>query len=125
MRVIVAALFRGSYPALDFLRMLAKERKADAIKTQALLDRAADHWPIVNREKFKQVDGPLFEFKSFQVRLLCFQQPPDLVVITHGVIKKKDELRKEDIERAYDIKKEHDATWDPESRSYRKGVKQS
>ena len=92
------------------------------LKVQALLDFAASSWPILNREKYKKVDGPIFEFKSFQVRLLCFEQTPNLVVLTHGVIKKKNELRKEDIERAYSIKKHHDVMWDASTCSYRKGV---
>ena len=101
---------------MEFLRVLDEE---DQVKVTGLLDRAANHWPILNREKFKKVDGAIFEFKSFQVRLLCFQQPPDLVVVTHGVIKKRDDLRPEDIRRAKDIMGEHEFRWDPVRRIYR------
>ncbi len=65
----------------------------------ALFKRYADHGYITNREKFKKLESDLFEFKGHQSRLLCFPIARSMV-ITHGVIKKQNDLDPTDVAKA-------------------------
>ena len=102
----------GGMPARDFFLGLSEEDKA---KVLVLFQRLADFWHISNREKFKQLGSKagagrdLWEFKSFQIRLIGNFRPGNRFIIAHGVRKKGDDLRKADIERAIRILGEHDA----------------
>jgi hypothetical protein len=79
----------------------------DRNKLLALLKRAADMGPmnINDGEKFKKLEGLLFEFKVFQIRMPCFYKGRSLV-LTHGFKKKKDHTPPSEIERALRIMKE-------------------
>jgi mRNA-degrading endonuclease RelE of RelBE toxin-antitoxin system len=77
----------------------------DQAKVQALLEMMASQGVIKNREKFKKIDGELFEFKSGQIRLPCFFDSKNRVVITHGFRKKSDDIPPREIERAESIQK--------------------
>ena len=85
--VVFAVLAKDACPAADFIATLDGMDKA---KLKALFQRFSDHGFINNREKFKKVADDLFEFKSFRVRMFCYIRNRQLV-ITHGVIKKRDE----------------------------------
>lgn len=102
LRIECAMCLNGTSPSSDFLRGL---RQPELSKVQALLERMADHGEICNREKFKKVKGQIWEFKSFQIRLLCFQDGKNWV-LTHGFVKKQDQIPKREIERAEQIRAE-------------------
>jgi hypothetical protein len=88
---------------------------SDRLKLLALLKRAADMGPmnIHDGEKFKKLDGTLFEFKVFQIRMPCFYDGRK-VILTHGFTKKKDKTPPAEIERAARIQKEYrEADADP------------
>jgi len=113
-RIEAVVLADGSCPAEDFLDTL---RPADAAKVMALFDLFVQRFPQpLSREKFKKIEGTpgLFEFKSFQIRLLCFFRPGGRVLLTHGLIKKADRLPSQEIARAHAIQ----ATYDERERSY-------
>jgi phage-related protein len=74
--------------------------EANKKKVLALLKRSADNGPPKNTEKFKHLEDKICEFKSYQVRLLCFFEKDKVILLTHGFIKKKDKAPKEEIERA-------------------------
>lgn len=98
----------GSCPAADYLEGLSP---ADRQKVDTLFALMGDRGEIRNNEQFKKLeksDG-IFEFKRFQVRLLCFhaKTSPKKLVITHGVTKKQDKHAKADIARAEAIKKKY------------------
>jgi hypothetical protein len=83
---------RGDAIASDFIDGLSL---SDAKKIVALLRRFADRGEVQNREKFRLEEKPIYAFKSSQVRLLCFYLPDAskrTIVLTHGLIKKQDEL---------------------------------
>src|SRR5690606_1190728 len=75
---------------------------SDRRKLDVLFEMLGDHGRISNREKFRKLADTeeIWEFKSFQIRLLCFFAPGKLVLLTHAVIKKKDKHKKSDIEIA-------------------------
>ncbi len=76
----------------------------DKQKVLALLQRSADNGPPKNKEKFNHLKDKIFEFKSYQMRLLCFFATDKVILLTHGFIKKKDKTPREEIERAKSLK---------------------
>ena len=79
----------------------------DASRLLPLLIRIEDNGPPKNTEKFKHLEDGIFEIKSHQDRLLCFydKNKRNSLVITHGVKKKTQKLKKEEILRAKDLRK--------------------
>lgn len=95
----------GACPGYDFFDGLSSLDKA---KLMALFRIAGDHAKFFNPEKFGDLKGGLYEFKSSEVRM-PFAYAKDqrgLILITHGFIKKKNKTPKEEIERAWRIYKE-------------------
>ncbi len=104
-RTIEAALLKdGTMPAMSFLESLAV---SDQTKLYALFRKLGDTGHIKTREKFKNLEGDLWEFKSFQIRMPCFHQTGGRVVITHGFRKRRSKVRKAEIERAKHIRSDH------------------
>jgi len=93
----------GTRPAEEFLR---SRDPSDRAKLAALFRRLADFGRIDNRQKFKKVDGEIFEFKCFQIRIGCFQQGRTWF-LTHGFVKKQDKWPKSELARAETIRREH------------------
>ena len=64
---------------------------------------------ISNPEKFKKLEGSdgIFEFKSFQIRLLCFWAPGAgrRLIVCMGLIKKRDKHSKSDVETAQTLRR--------------------
>src|SRR5262245_32606487 len=89
----------GSSPAGDFVDTLSE---ADRRKIDVLFARMADHGQIRNREKFKKVENSdqVFEFKSHQIRILCFFVPRGRLVLALGLRKKSDKLPPAEVRRA-------------------------
>ena len=59
-----------------------------------------DHGWIKNDQKFKPIEGSdFFEFKSFQIRMPCYRSG-NLMIITHGFIKKTGPISPEELKRA-------------------------
>lgn len=98
----------GACPACEFFDGLAQLDKA---KLMALFRIAGDHGKFVNPEKFGDLGGGLFEFKSFHVRMpfAYAKNERGLILITHGFVKKKAKTSKEEIARAWRIYKEDQA----------------
>ncbi len=97
---------KGSFPACDYLESLAETDQAGIL---ALVKRLCDAGQIFNREQFKKIEGRgFFEFKKFQIRLVCYFRKGRRVVLTHGFTKKRDKIGKAEIERALRIKQEYE-----------------
>jgi phage-related protein len=73
---------------------------AEQKKVVALLQRTADYGPPNNMQKFRKLQGDIWEFKSFQVRILCAFEDRNIIILTHGFIKKQDKTPPDEIERA-------------------------
>jgi hypothetical protein len=94
----------GSCPTQDFLDELdAKDKR----KLDVLFSLMGDKGRITNAEKFKKIEGSdgIFEFKSFQIRLLCFFARNSQVVICRAVRKKKDRHDEQDIRFAEECRR--------------------
>ncbi len=68
----------------------------------------ASQGKIANREKFKQIDGRLFEFKAGQIRMPCFFDKKNRIIVTHGFRKKADDIPPSEIRRAKDVLENYD-----------------
>ncbi len=97
-----AVLPDGRMPAKDFF----DERSAkDKSRLLSLFERLGDHGRINNDQKFKKIVGTdFFEFKSFQIRVICFTLPGGRMVLTHGLVKKRDKLDRAELRRAVRIR---------------------
>ena len=93
----------GSMPAKEFIEGLDD---SDQRKLDTLFRRLSETGKIFNREQFKLVDGQIFEFKRYQVRVGCFQIGTRWL-LTHGFIKKQDKWPKAELARANRIRTEH------------------
>ena len=98
----------GACPACEFFDGLSQLDKA---KLMALFQIAGDQGRFYNPEKFGDLGGGLYEFKSFQIRMpfAYAKNERGLIVVTHGFIKKKDKAPKEEIARAWRIYQEDQA----------------
>lgn len=91
----------GQSPGLEFYAMLDDRNKA---KFNAFFQRMGEHGEIKNREQFKKIEGTDFwEFKWFQIRMVCRFRPGGVVLISHGFEKKKDRIPDAEIQRAQRI----------------------
>lgn len=89
----------GKMPAREFIEGLdIRER----IKLETLLERMAKCGEIRNKEKFRHLVGKIYEFKSDNNRVLCFQSRKSWV-LTNGFKKEKDKTPRREISRAKNI----------------------
>lgn len=94
----------GSCDVGEFLEALEPK---DRRKVDVLFELLGNKGQISNSEKFKKLEGSdgVLEFKSFQIRLLCFFAPQGRVVICRGVIKKKDRHAPQDVKHVEQCRK--------------------
>ncbi len=91
----------------DFVEGL---EESDRKKVIALLKRAADFGLPKNTEKFKSLkNSGIYEFKSYQVRILCFFDREKVIILTHGFIKKRNKTPGREITKAEKLMKEYRA----------------
>lgn len=102
-RIEYAVCSNRAMPAKDFVNALGER---DQRKLDVLFRRMVEHGLIRNIQKFKRVEGKIYEFKAHQVRVSCFQIG-DRWVLTHGFIKKGDRWPKQELRRAERIMEEH------------------
>lgn len=110
LRSIVA--FKGNRKTIEFL--LSRDGQcesqtffdaldaSDKRKLDVLFEMMGQNGEIKNKEKFKKIEGSdgIFEFKSFQIRLLCFFAGGGRLIICKGLRKKTDRHKRSDIEFA-------------------------
>ena len=98
----------GACPAGKFFDALDLLDKA---KLMALFRIAGDHGQFHNSEKFGDLGGGLFEFKSFQIRMpfAYAKNERGVIVVTHGFLKKKPRTSRQEIARAWRIYEEDGA----------------
>jgi transcriptional regulator with XRE-family HTH domain len=102
-----AVLSGNKSPASEFLNALKRDTnyEKDWEKIRSLLFRMACNGKIFDDRKFKHEDGPIWAFKSFQIRLPCFQFQRRWI-ITHGFFKKEDKWQSRQLDRAKRIMNE-------------------
>jgi len=86
------------------------------LKTQTKIYSVLDKASYVNDPKlFKKIHNEIWEFriqaKSLQIRLLAFwdkrNEEHTLVISTHGFVKKKDKVNKNEIDKAINDRKQY------------------
>jgi hypothetical protein len=95
----------GACPVGEFLDGLAIK---DRVKVQNLFHLLGDTGRISNQEKFKKLEGTtLFEFKSFQIRIICAFLSGKIVLLLHGVMKKGNRIKAAELRKAETRLAEH------------------
>lgn len=89
----------GRCEADEFLKNLEGEHQ---VRTYGLIDRIVNHGIPRNTEKYKHLEGKIYEIKPYPQRLLCFQDGKDLIV-THCFTKKRQKTPRRQIEKAQRI----------------------
>lgn len=101
--IVSIELADGTNPTAEFLDAL---EPGDRTKIDTLFERMGTEGRILNREKFKKVEGSdgIFEFKSFQIRILCFWGKGRVLYLLYGLSKKSDKLKEAEVKRAEDYR---------------------
>jgi hypothetical protein len=115
-------LVRGAQRTVAYARagdgsLLAKEfldsgqvADCDRVRLYHHFKVMADTGTVTNREYFKKVDGEIWEFKCYQVRIPTFQNGR-VWFLTHAFIKKGDKWPPAQLQRANRIREDH-LTWE-------------
>lgn len=101
--IAYAVRSNGNMPAKAFLESLSRQER---IKFETLFEFMACQGRISNKEKFRKLHGQIWEFKSGQFRIACFQKS-NIWFLTHGFVKKTGKTRNIEKKRAEEIRKEH------------------
>lgn len=105
-RTITAITRNGDCLVQDFIEALDVSNKKKILRQ---IKDTADNGPHPSRERFKVIESGMFELKRHQIRILGFFQPDNVMLLTHGCIKKKDDLEPQDIARAKALLGEYQA----------------
>lgn len=93
----------GKCPCEDnFLNDSKQVSKAQKAKLTALIRRYASEGELKGETRFRRLKGKVRDFceiKAHQHRLFFFTEGQDIIVITHGFVKKTDKLRPEEEDR--------------------------
>jgi phage-related protein len=81
-------LRRDVCPTHRFFVDASKASPKDWVDLQNTLDETAKNGPPKNTQKFDSLIDGLFEFKSWQLRLVCFFDD-EMIICTHGFFKKR------------------------------------
>lgn len=105
-RIIACAVQRNrGCPARDFLEDLEKSDLATLRKFAVTFQHMADAGVIGNKQRFRKVQGIIWEFKYGQYRIVCYQDGR-VWVLTHGFIKKCNKCPTKELKRANRIAQE-------------------
>lgn len=94
---------------LQFLRNLERESNPDATRIVYLISRTADHGPPRNELQCRALEGKhaerLLEFKAAGgTRVLWFYGKNQIIICTHGFVKKGQKTPRKEIEKAQTIR---------------------
>jgi hypothetical protein len=95
--VVDFELSKGTFPVRAYLARLEGRNADDA---RALILLLTERGNMLREPHSKLVERDLFELRSNrQVRIFYTFQPGRVIVLLDGVIKKQDEIRRQDLER--------------------------
>jgi phage-related protein len=86
----------------DFLNDAKQVSKNQKTKLAALIRRYASEGELKGEKRFRRLKGRVrdfWEIKAHQHRLFFFKEGQNIIVITHGFVKKTDDLRPEEEDR--------------------------
>lgn len=101
---------RDKCPVLAFFEEQSKQHAEDFEELLALLTFTAREGPPNNETKFKHLTGSdgIYEFKTGGgLRLFGFWDEGDLIICTHGMVKKANKADPAEIRRAETMKKDY------------------
>lgn len=101
---IYAITVQNRCPVEEFINTLGESEQKKVVK---LLQGSADNGLPVNEEKFKKLEKDIWEFKSHQVRILCFLDKGRIIITTHGFLKKRGRTPRSEIEKALKLYNEY------------------
>jgi len=101
-----AVRHNGARPAEKFLEELDKKQLSRKRTKLFTLFQWQANGRNLGEQKFKHLKDDIFEFKSGQARVLCFQKG-NCWLITNGYIKKQDNCPPREIAKAKRIMQEH------------------
>lgn len=96
-------------PLFEFFSQLRRDDANEFAKISALLDRTANHGVIKNEQKYRFFKKEkVFEFKTQGgVRIMGFWDKGQLVVCSHGFLKKSQKTPPGEIDRAAVARREY------------------
>jgi len=107
-KTIIAITRKGICLVREFIETFPDQRERKKIIRR--IEDMANNGPHPSREQFRAVEDNLFELKCHQVRILGFFQIGDVMLLTHGCVKKKDDLDPQEILRAHKLLAEYQAS---------------
>jgi phage-related protein len=93
----------GESPFQTFFNGLTGRHLDDAV---ALLLALREHGNMLRPPRSKQVENNLFELRGYQVRIFYIFRPGRRMVLLDGIIKKTNEIPKQDLKRVRQFKRE-------------------
>jgi mRNA-degrading endonuclease RelE of RelBE toxin-antitoxin system len=95
----------GKSDLQKFFNKLENNIKAETIQ---LIEYIAKYGPPRNSTKFRHEKDGIWAIKPKQVRIYCFYDKNNLIILTNGAIKKSRKANPEDLEKAIRLKKQWD-----------------
>jgi mRNA-degrading endonuclease RelE of RelBE toxin-antitoxin system len=84
--------------------------KMDAVRRGKLIQKIkyiAENGPPKNTEKFNHEGDGIYAIKSDDARLYCFFDKGKMILLTHGIIKKRQKLKPIDLKKAKTIREKY------------------
>ena len=100
--IVCAVTSNEKCPAYDWLVDLQQDDRPAFRKLFTVFERMAEVGRITNHQKFKKLQGDLWEFKCSHYRVGCYQDR-DAWVLTHGFTKKRDTWPRKELTRSLAI----------------------
>ncbi len=105
---ISALVINGDCLVQEFLSVLDKQ---SAQQIMSLLMRTGDNGPPTNEEKFKHLEGKIYELKTRTgVRVLSFFGEGKSIILTHGFFKPSKKKLKNEIDKAAEWERTYQET---------------
>lgn len=98
-----ACLLNGKKPAKEFIESRTQEEQ---IKLSLILQELLTGGYVSNKQRFRKLEGPIWEFKSDKNRVLCFLDGR-CWILTNGFRKESRKTKRKYIDLARRIMEEH------------------
>lgn|GEM_PF-774469 len=76
-------------------------------KLRALFDFIAKNGAPRNIEKFRHEEDGIYAIKQNQIRVYCFFETGQMIIVTHGTLKKRQKANPKDLKRAKRLREEY------------------
>jgi len=101
----VMELYINGKSKLDEFLNALPEKKQNEIVTK--LHAIAMYGPRYSPKNFRTESNGIYAIVVNDVRLYCFLEANKLIIISHGIIKKRQKLKKSDLDMAIDARKKY------------------